>query len=260
MDSIFNKFGLYDFMGIWGPGAIFVTYFSFTLYRPMHDFLISNGVSNPGFSNLHMVIILYTVIAYVVGVVLHELGRFIADLFNLFRANDIQLTISEDQKSVPSTSGFSKTKKSFKSFGKRLSIFKQIRLKNITKINSIINGNKSCEVSFETAISTIKFRNLSSLLQVDKHHSIYALARSLSLTFLLHLVVSLFVACHSYKTPNFSYAISPLYYICDCALAFLFFLRAYRYFYSWVKSVYLQYYYITNSKPNNQQEDAGKAS
>lgn len=305
MDSIFNKFGIYDFMGIWGPGAIFVTYFSLTLHDPILYFLRSNGVSNPGFSDSHLVIIVYTAIAYMVGVILHELGRLFADVFNIFRATQVNLapTNTEKENSCKSahknffekiTKGLrnrifnfgknclkkifaiipKKLKKSGEKFKKfisvckkhfkkiicgmilnklknfflRLFLFREIRRKSIQKINSIISDEERTAVTFEKAISTIKFKNLPSLSQVDKYHSIYALARSLSLTFLLHLFASLFFVYYPHNTADYSFTISFWYYICDCVLAFLFILRAYRYFYSWVKSVYIQYHYITNGK------------
>ena len=215
MDSIFNKFGIYDFMGIWGPGAIFVTYFSLTLHDPILYFLRSNGVSNPGFSDSYLFIILYTAIAYMVGVVLHELGRLFADVFNIFRASQVNLgpTNTEKQRSCKSAhksflekitlkrlrkriSNFGKIcikkiftiipkklkksgekfkkfisvcKKHFKkivcvmildklkSFFCRLFLFREIRRKSIQKINSIISNEERTAVTFEKAISTIKF-------------------------------------------------------------------------------------------------------
>lgn len=33
MDKVLEKFGIYDFLGIWGPGALTVTYYVLT----MHD-------------------------------------------------------------------------------------------------------------------------------------------------------------------------------------------------------------------------------
>lgn len=222
MDSIFSKFGLYDFMGIWGPGAIFVTYFSFTLHQPIHDFLWYCGITNPGFSSTHLLILLYTAAAYAVGVTLHELGRRIADVCNLFHANQIV------EKSQSETDNESEPNK--------IQIFKRIRWNYKESIKKTISGEIYGDMSFDKAISYIKYNTSKYSSRIDTYHSIYALARSLSLTFILHSIIALFALC-------FKYNISPFYFASDIVFTFLFIVRAYRYHYFWVESVIMQYFY-----------------
>ena len=41
MDTIAEKFSLYDFIGIWGPGAVTVTYYLFTTRSFLASFLLA---------------------------------------------------------------------------------------------------------------------------------------------------------------------------------------------------------------------------
>lgn len=76
MDGIFGKFSLYDFMGIWGPGAISLFYFSFTVNDHITSFLESCNITWPSLSETPLLILLYTIVAYIIGMVLHELGHW----------------------------------------------------------------------------------------------------------------------------------------------------------------------------------------
>ena len=61
MDGFLGKFGIYDFMGIWGPGAITVTYFYFTMKKNITMFLNFIGIVNPDISENYLLLILYTI-------------------------------------------------------------------------------------------------------------------------------------------------------------------------------------------------------
>lgn len=227
MDGIFSKFGIYDFMGIWGPGAICVTYFTFTLHQPIYDFLDYCGISNPGFSSTYLPLLLYTAVAYTVGVILHELGRILANFINLFHANDIQ------SKSKNQSKGKSESPP------KKLQIFKRIRYEYTVRIKQTIPEELYKNMSFDKAISYIKYSASATSSRVDTYHSIYALARSVSLTFLLHGITALLLLC-------FSYNISPILIISDILFFSLFLIRAYRYHYFWTESVFTQYFYSSH--------------
>ena len=236
MDSIFSKFGIYDFMGIWGPGAIFVTYFAFTLHGPIHDFLRYCGITNPGFSTSNLLLLLYTVIAYTVGVMLHELGRWLADLLGLFHASKVYSNTSNNIKHEAAKTG------KYTRFDKR------IRLSYEKKIDEVISEKHYKAMTFDKAFSFIKYSADDSTHRVDTFHSIYALARSLSLTFFLHCIIALVVAFLNYK-------VSPLYFFFDVALTILFFARTYRYHYFCVESVFMQYFYSTHPHEINTHQD-----
>lgn len=222
MDGLFNKFGIYDFMGIWGPGAILVTYFLFTLHEPIRDFFGLCGITNPGISSTNLLILLYTAVAYTLGVTLHESGRRIADLFNLFHANKVH-----DRDKITEEPCI-------------LHTLKCIQWDYQEKIARAIPADVYKAMSFDKAISYLKYHNINTS-RVDTYHSIYALSRSLTLTFIIHLFLSLIA--------HFSgSAISLWYFFIDTVLAYLFFIRTYRYHYFGVESVFTQYYLHTRKR------------
>ena len=90
MDGFLGKFGIYDFMCIWGPGAITVTYFYFTMKKSITMFLNFIGIVNPDISENYLLLILYTMVAYFVGVVLHEVGKLIVERLNSFEIQKIK--------------------------------------------------------------------------------------------------------------------------------------------------------------------------
>lgn len=222
MDGLFNKFGIYDFMGIWGPGAILVTYFTFTLHEPLHDFFGLCGITNPGISSTNLLILLYTAVAYTLGVTLHELGRRIANFFNLFHANRVHDRDKIGEKPC------------------KLHTLKCIQWDYQEKIARIIPVDVYKAMSFDKAISYLKYHNINTS-RVDTYHSIYALSRSLTLTFFIHLLLS-FIALID------GYTISFWYFLMDTVVAYLFFIRTYRYHYFWVESVFIQYYLHTRMR------------
>lgn len=222
MDGLFNKFGIFDFMGIWGPGAIFVTYFMFTLHGPICDFFWLCGITNPGISSTNLLILLYTAVAYTLGVTLHELGRRIANLFDLFHANKVH------------------NRRKIKEKPCRIHTLKHIQWEYQEKIARAIPSVAYKAMSFDKAISYLKYYNINTS-RVDTYHSIYALSRSLTLTFFIHLFLSLIALfCGS--------TISFWYFFIDTVFAYLFFIRTYRYHYFWVESVFLQYYLHTRKR------------
>lgn len=222
MDGIFSKLGLYDFMGIWGPGAIFVTYFTFTLHQPVHDFFTHCGIINPGITSSNLLILLYTAVAYSIGVALHESGRCIANLFGLFHARDIHGRSEIPQKPIA------------------IRMFKCIQWEYQENIKSVIPKEVYEKMSFNKAISYLKYRSNKHTSRIDTYHSIYALARSLTLMFLMHSLALLISFVQGYP-------ISIWFFLSDLILTLLFFIRSYRYHHFWVESVFTQYFYCLDS-------------
>ena len=219
MDGIFNKLGIYDLMGIWGPGTIFVTFFTFTLHQPIHEFFSYCGITNPGIPDSYLLIILYTAVAYTIGVTLHEAGRCIANFLGLFHANDVHGQVPILQKPIA------------------LTMLKRVRWDYQEKINRTIPAEIYVDMSFDKAIAYLKYCSNKQTSRVDTYHSIYALARSLSITFSFHAIIS---GISLFR----GYTISSWLFVFDLLMATLFFIRAYRHYYFWVESVFIQYYYI----------------
>lgn len=83
---------------------------------------------------------------------------------------------------------------------------------------------------FQNCYNCLKMRNLTK--RADKYHSIYGMARSLSVGYSLLLINMFFNDVGNYDFKKIAiYAI----------LAMLFYVRAKKYFYRWVESIFIQY-------------------
>lgn len=217
MDKVFEKFGIYDFLGIWIPGALTVTYYLFTLRASMEILFSCFDIDLSGMPIEFILVILYTAVAYFLGVILHEVGKILADFIPCFRTYDTNTRIYK------------------KVIHKRPNgLFRRIKYEYQQALmqNNIVHDNKNeVEViEFEKAISSLKYDKNNSTKRIDMYHSVYALSRSLCLCFLGHAIILAFVHWNLFLL------------ITDAIMALLFFERSYRYFHSWVKNVYLQYY------------------
>lgn len=228
MDKVFEKFGIYDFFGIWGPGAITVTYYYFTLHQFLLNIFEEFGIAQINLSQGQRIIILYSVGAYLAGVILHEIGKLIADVLPWFNINTVNERI-------------------------RKKVYKKKPCLNpwaIIKYNyqySCRQNNIDFEKGsyFEKAVNRIKYnKDNISTKRIDKHHSIYALSRSLCLCFLGHIVLLLASVFLSENHSNINW----WWIVIDLCLLMLFFIRTYRYFLSWIKNVYTQYSFIIRNK------------
>lgn len=97
MDKAFEKHGIYDFFGIWIPGAITVTYYLFTLRVFFYHFFSRLRIEQNGLSGNFLLIILYTAIAYLVGVILHELGKIIVDKTSFMQISGTNISVTKDK-------------------------------------------------------------------------------------------------------------------------------------------------------------------
>jgi hypothetical protein len=225
MEKVFEKFGIYDFMGIWGPGAIAITYYIFTSYKFFDNLFKSLGISTNDISESCMLIIIYTAISYTAGVILHEIGKVIYDLFKWFDSEKITY-FNINFKTKPRLRTFSRIKYDY---NKTIDMAK----KNNISLKSIISQNS---ISFEKARAALKYASNIDTKRMDMYHSIYALARSLSVAFAIHILLILISLLPCFTTIN------CLLLIVDIMLVFVFYLRAYRYFISWIKNTYVQYF------------------
>lgn len=215
MEGIFNKLGIYDFMGVWAPGAIFCAYCNFTFNSQLQKLFLSD--------TSHY-ILLYTGIAYLLGVIFHELGKFIADIIKpLFDFNKYscleKLKLRNDKNShwfIPRSFQY-----------------------NYRKI--LFDCNAIPSVPFDKAYTTLKYTKDVNLQRVNTYHSVYALSRGILIGVIVHLCLS-FV----FHTSNLMF-----YIIFDVFLICVFFCRTVRYFINWVMNVFIQYNFI-NKKGKNE--------
>lgn len=193
MDGALKKIGIYDFMGIWGPGAITVAYYSFSLGSPIKEFLCKFNIVQFNLSEKYTLLLLYTAIAYIVGIVLHEVGKLLKIIID---------KLWPERKS---------------------------------KYNDDKFGNAARYLKYTQGIDTHQY---------DTYHSVYALARSMCISFVVHIVI-LFICLFTnyinvYTFIFFSYL--------DKFLAILFFCRTYKYYKMWIKHTFLQYEFHKKQK------------
>lgn len=225
MKEFLDRLGFYDFLGIWGPGAIAVTYYIFTLPTFLQRTLRFLGVSNPEILTGNVLIILYTAVAYMVGVVLHELGKLLCD--HLFNLTPHRCRMAADyliSSPIPS---------------------KGIRREYKNTIEANIPKKIYEEIPFEKAVAFLKYAHKSGKKKYESYHAFYALARSLTLIFSIHAfleIVWIFIGNGCCKG-------SLCVVLIDIALAVLFAVRTRRYCYTWVKNVYVQYYLLYVKEP-----------
>ena len=89
MDKILDRFGLYDFFGIWGPGALTLGYTLVTapsLCRAVIDWL---GFSPSGLDQSFLWLLLFSAGAYLVGLILHDITKILFDWLPGLKRNDI---------------------------------------------------------------------------------------------------------------------------------------------------------------------------
>ena len=220
MSGALEKFGIYDFMGIWGPGAITVTYFWFTLGDTIQLVLDFLRITIPISEELHKLIILYSAVAYTTGVILHELGKLLAERTTLFSTSTVK--------------NCSFCKMAHKGFGGK------IREEYKSIVSSVIPNKKYISMKFHEALNELKCDSKVCTKRIDTYHSVYGMSRSLSLSFIIHAVVELAV----FLCGNFGDRVILIFIVADIILSIFFLNRAYRYFCSWVRNVFIQRYLV----------------
>lgn len=224
MKDFLDKLGLYDYLGIWWPGAISVTYYLLTLQSPLRKLFQFIGMEDPGFKQGHWVIILYTVIAYMIGVILHETGKLFSDWVLRLRAKKCQ------------NNAYNPTKSSV--------FFRGIRNDFATSIEETIPEGVYKTITFHQANYGLRFNRNADKKKIESHHAVYALSRSLFLCFLSHSIAEVIAFCTDCVTGrNALIMIST-----DIFLIILFGIRTVRYYYSWIKNLIIHYYFECKSE------------
>lgn len=225
MDKALEKFGIYDFMGIWGPGAITVTYFYFTMHDVLTCCMGFFHVIPPHISESNKLLILFTAVAYVVGAILHELGKFVVERDMLFEYKNAQKTVRPDDQS-------------------HKGLFYYISQENERIMRAAIPDITDDALDFDKAMSNLKYRDTTGTSRIDKYHSIYGLSRSLTICFIIHAfsgIMAIVIWNDIAYIPGIAL---------DCVLALLFWVRTYRYYCSWIRNVLIQYHFFTSDFSN----------
>ena len=225
MDKALENFGIFDFMGVWGPGAITVTYFYFTMQNNFVTGMKFFDITLPKVSEPYSLLILFTAVAYVVGVILHELGKFVADALSLFDKATVKgLAYNQDANFA---GVFGPIKKEYQA----------------AIVKEIPNEKFYNNTSFDEAYAFLKYASKAGTKRIDKYHSICAFSRSLSICFAIHALVELIVSVVQKHPVNFGML------VLDSFLGLLFWVRTYRYYSSWIRNTLVQYYCCKKHSP-----------
>lgn len=224
MDKVFEKFGLYDFMGIWGPGAIFCVYFTYSYSDLVKNILFATDL------NVALEYFLFYIgIAYFVGVVFHEVGKWFVDkikpLFDFDRYRQIErLKLKETTK--------------WCLFTPRALQYRYVKI--LSECDALP------QVSFDKAYSKLKYGKRVDRKRINVYHSVYGLSRGIFIGLIVHFVISLILLVIELVG---GYASSSEWFvIVDLPLIYIFFCRTVRYFISWVMNVYIQFKFVIDEE------------
>lgn len=232
LDKVFEKIGIYDIMGLWMPGVIITTYGVLTLQSVVEWVYKTFKIASFGLEPKAIYVLMFSVVAYTVGTVLHELGKIIFEIFEPLNLQKISY---------------------FGGIANRptgLKIIKQIQWEYNVQIDSIkINNNKlsdqlnNGEVTFSMAHNALRYKyGLSE--RIGKTHAMYGSSRSLLMGFCIHLIITVWAMYNGL-------AVVP--WICglDVALVSMFAIRSYRYLLFFARNVYVQYFFCEHSDVTN---------
>lgn len=199
LDKIFDHIAIYDFWGIFGAGAVTGMSATVALHYDSSKFIhLDNDMQL-------LSIFIAIIIFYTIGLILHSIASLLVELpiFHFKTGNITQTDESE--------------------------IFKFRWKKKYVLENKCIKQD-TLELGFQNCYNYLKMRNLTK--RADKYHSIYGMARSLSVGYFLILINMLFSDIANYDFKK----------IAICAiLIMLFYVRTKKYFYRWVESIFIQY-------------------
>lgn len=224
-------------MSVWGAGAITTCYFSVTfIYVKTIDIIGILQRFNADFSLL--IIFFFCVVSYIVGAFLHEIGKRICELFP--RTFDIQHI--SDIKSKPKS--FSKSKARFKRLRQFcLALFCPIKHRKLKLYEQVQSFDD--KQSIDEKIVCLKNKPATKI--IDKYHSIYGLTRGIWIGFGLHIICFLLWLIIG-NMPLSSLEIGII--AVDIFAIILFFVRTYRYYAAWIKSILIQFECIRKCRKN----------
>lgn len=205
-------------MGIWGSGVVILFYnFLSSLLVSNFDIISMLQEFNADYSLL--LIFIFCVTAYIIGIYLHELGKLFCEIigsnFNVNQVADIKVKMCQ--------CCFSESKKP---------LLHPIKYRKYC-VAQQLNKLKS-DITLDEAISYLKHKEATKL--IDKYHSIYGLTRGIFIGFCLHFsVFAILTIIHHFKLTMVCISLFDIFSI------YLFYIRTYRYYMTWVKNVFIQY-------------------
>ena len=177
------------------------------------------GIDIPALPEPYSLVILYSAVAYLVGVILHEIGKAFAERTSWF---DPDTVINYQAPEVTEKRG----------------LWWRIRQENAEIITDSIKTQVSSQLNFHQAMAFLKYEGNMHTKRIDTYHSVYALSRSLALCFTFHIIAE--VLAIMFTELHCKAAIGIM--IFDIIMAMLFLGRAYRYYHSWVRNALIQFH------------------
>ena len=234
MENLFEKIGVYDFMGVWGAGAVTTCYF-FVTFVHMKSIDIIEILQQFNADFCLLLIFFFCVVSYIVGAFLHEIGKRVCELFP--KTFDVQYISELKTKCDPLSEK--------KALSKRIwcfcpALFFPVKYRKLRLFEQVHDFND--DQSVDEKISYLKYKSATKI--VDKYHSIYGLTRGVWIGFCLHIIIFLFWL----TTENMSVSSLEIGIIAVDILAIdLFFVRTYRYYATWIKNILTQFEFYHNS-------------
>lgn len=223
MDGIFEKFGLFDFLGIMGPGIISTSY-----YTTCYILLTENSALLKESKYNVFAIVIFIFLSYFYGIILHEIGKIVYDHGIKF---DIEKNTNRlcEKYGCNSNNRLNKIDSEFEQYIKTIRCF-------------------VCKTDFNYALSDLKYSNCN-LKKIDAYHSIYGQSRGLMISFIIHFIcLYLFCLVKMESIHISTIQVIPCIFVFDFLMIILFQVRSYRYYMSWIRNVYYQYYFECNKK------------
>lgn len=220
MGDLLKKFKIYDVLGIWLTGIISLAYYLLaTIIMFNYDVWGLLKSFNSDFSTLF--IFIFLIIAYLLGTIEHEIGKWIADRskkYNVENITDVKTKCRLHRKSVEN-------------------YYKRIEPLNY---NAFYKNNKNT-ITLDEANSY--FKHLSKTDLIDRYHSFYGFSRGLFIGFLFYTVFSfVLLLVNLVGKINLSFVTFSIVLGLTIFLTLLFAVRTYRTYLEWVKNVFIQYY------------------
>ena len=105
---------------------------------------------------------------------------------------------------------------------------------------------------FNYSLNQLKY--LGKNKRIDSYHSIYGQARGMTISFIINIIFIIIICVESPNLIPYSNIRYIAYIIIfDCIMFVVFLIRTYRYYLSWIRNVYYQFYFLveTNSKQDH---------
>ena len=201
MSDLLKKFGMFDIMGVWAPGSISLLYILITIAQ-LHniDIFLVLKESQCDFSIVF--IFLFSISAYFLGVVFHEIGKGITDFKPPFTFRTL-LNLQNKE---------------------HLNVLEK-RFVGLTKMKNCVF--EETDMNIYEVLEEVK-KNKINVSSIEKARSIYGFSRSVMISFVLHAIILLIYLLNSY-------VVNSTFWIIDVIFIILFLLRTIRYYYIWIQ-------------------------